>query len=155
MCSSVPFLILPQDPTITSCFKVSHFFNFYFHIFVFAYFIVFFDWIVIMLALTYQLEGMFFFYSFLPQYHFTPCEFFMPASAGDLSLESLNNSKSPQVFRTLLSILADLYNAIVLMVSILPLIFKSSCSLLKPLQTNLRAPTIIGITISFIFYRKE
>ena len=42
---------------------------------------------------------------------------------------SLSDSKSPQVFKTLLSILADLNNAIVWTVSTRPLISKSSCPL--------------------------
>ena len=43
-----------------------------------------------------------------------------------VSHKYLSESKSPQISRTLLSILADLNNAIVWMVSIRPLISKSS-----------------------------
>ena len=49
---------------------------------------------------------------------------------------NLSDSKSPQISRTLLSILADLNNAVVWMVSTCPLISKSSCS----------TPLIIGRT---------
>ena len=46
-----------------------------------------------------------------------------------------SDSKSTQVSRTLLSILADLKNAVVLMVSFRPLISNSSSPLLNPLET--------------------
>ena len=59
-------------------------------------------------------------------YYFTPCEFFTLALAEDLSL---SDSKSPQVFRTFLSILADLNNAVLWMSSIRPLISNSFCFL--------------------------
>ena len=50
--------------------------------------------------------------------------------------------------RALLSILADLYNAVVWMVFTCPLIFKSS----NPLVMVTRAPITIGITITFRFH---
>ena len=50
-------------------------------------------------------------------------EFFIPASANCFYL---SDNKSTQVSRTLLSILADLSNAFVWMVSTCPFIFKSS-----------------------------
>ena len=53
---------------------------------------------------------------------------------------------SPQVSRTLLSIQADLNNAVVWMVRTFPL-----SSLLKPLETVPSAPTTIGITVTHIF----
>ena len=65
---------------------------------------------------------------------------------------SLSDSKSPQISRTLLSILADLSNAIVWMVSTCPLISKSFSPCPNPLVTALRAPIIIGITVTFMFY---
>ena len=55
---------------------------------------------------------------------------------------SLNDSKSPQVFRTLLSILNS---TVVWMVSICPLISKSSSTFTKPLVSVPSTP--IGITI--------
>ena len=52
------------------------------------------------------------------------------------SHRSLSDSKSPQVSRTLLRILADLNNAVVWMVSTRPLIFKSSSPCTNPLVTS-------------------
>ena len=56
---------------------------------------------------------------------------------------SLSDSKSPQVSRTLLSILDDHKNAIVWMVSTFPLISKSSSPFNNPLITSPWAPIII------------
>ena len=65
---------------------------------------------------------------------------------------SLSDSKSPHVSRTLLSILADLNNAIGWMVSTHPLIFKSSSPCINPLVTVLSTPIIVGVTITFMFH---
>ena len=62
---------------------------------------------------------------------------------------SLSDSKSPQVSRTLPSILANLNNAVVWMVSTCPLISKLSSLWTNPFVTVLRAPITIGITITF------
>ena len=59
---------------------------------------------------------------------------------------SPNDCKSPQVSWTLLCILADFYNAIVRMVSILTLIFSSSSLFYQPLGTVQCTPITIGIT---------
>ena len=64
---------------------------------------------------------------------------------------SLSNSKSPRVSRTFLSILADLNNPVVWMVSTL-LISWSSNLFINPLVTVPSAPIIIGITVIFMFY---
>ena len=61
----------------------------------------------------------------------TPWEFFTSALADGLSLET----KWQQVSRTLLSILADLNNALVWMVSTRPFIYKSSSPFINPLVT--------------------
>ena len=61
-----------------------------------------------------------------------------------LSHRSLSGSKSPQVSRALLSILADFNNAVVWMVSTRPLISKSSSP-----YTN---PITISIAVTFIFH---
>ena len=66
---------------------------------------------------------------------------------------SLCDSKSPQVSRTLLSILVDHNNAVVWMVSTCPLIFMSSNPCINPLVTILRAPVTIDITVTFMFHR--
>ena len=64
---------------------------------------------------------------------------------------SLSDSKSPKVFKTLLSIVADLVNAVVWKVSVRPVIFMSSSPLTKLLESVVNAPIITGITITFIF----
>ena len=62
---------------------------------------------------------------------------------------SLSDIKSPQVSRALLSILADLSNAVLWIVSARTLISKSSSPLRKPFGTDPSAPAIIGITFLF------
>ena len=62
---------------------------------------------------------------------------------------SLSYSKYPQVSRTLLSILADISDAVVWMVSTRPFISKSSRPFINPLVTVPRAPIIIGINVTF------
>ena len=63
---------------------------------------------------------------------------------------SLSDNKSPQVSRTLLSILADFNTAVVWMVSTRPIISKSSSS--NPLATVPSVPITIGITFTFMFH---
>ena len=65
---------------------------------------------------------------------------------------SLNDSKSSQVSRTLLSFLAHLNNVVVWMVSTRPVISKSSSSFNNPLVTVPRAPITTGINIPFMFH---
>ena len=65
---------------------------------------------------------------------------------------SLSNSKSPQVFRTLLSILAVLKNAVVWMVSTHPPTSKSFSPFNSPLVTVPNGPITIGITVTFMFH---
>ena len=65
---------------------------------------------------------------------------------------SLNDSKSPQVSRTLLRILAILNNAVVWMVSTRPSISKSSSPFNNPLITVPKAPIMIGIIVTFMFH---
>ena len=65
---------------------------------------------------------------------------------------SLNDSKSLQVSRTLLSILADLSNAVFWMVSIRPFISKSSSHCNNPLVTVTRAPITNNIIVTFVFH---
>ena len=65
---------------------------------------------------------------------------------------SLNENKSSQVSRTLLSILADLHNALVWIVSKCPLISKLSCTFTKHLVTVPKAPITTGTTVTFIFH---
>ena len=63
-----------------------------------------------------------------------------------------SDSKSPQVSRTLLSILADLNKAVVWMVFARPLISKSSSPWTNPLVTVPSVTITIGIIVTFIFY---
>ena len=65
---------------------------------------------------------------------------------------SLSDSKSPQVSTTLLSILADLDNSVIWIVTTLPLISKSSSSFTNLLVTILKASIIIGIIVTFMFH---
>ena len=64
----------------------------------------------------------------------------------------LSDSKSPLVFRTFLSILADLNNAVVWMVSAGSLISNSSSFLTKTQGIVPSAPITIGVTVTFIFH---
>ena len=64
--------------------------------------------------------------------------------------ESLNDIKSPQIFRILLRILTDLKNAVVVwMFSTCPLISKSSIPCAKSLMT---VRITIGTTVTFMFH---
>ena len=65
---------------------------------------------------------------------------------------SLSDSKSPQVSRTLLSILAILNNALVWMVSTHPATSKSSSPFNNPLVSVPKAPITIGIIVTFMFH---
>ena len=65
---------------------------------------------------------------------------------------SLSDSKSPQVSRTLLSILAVFNNAVIWMVSIRMPISKSSRPFDNPLVTAPNAPITIGTVVTFIFH---
>ena len=69
-----------------------------------------------------------------------------------VSLWSLSGSKLSQVSTTLLSILTDLYNAVVPIVFTRPLISKSFWPFIHPLVTVPRAPIAIGITVTFMFH---
>ena len=70
-------------------------------------------------------------------YYFTPLEFLTSALADGFHW-SVNENKSPQVSRTLHSILADLNNAGVWIVCIQPLISKSSCPFYQTYQEHQR-----------------
>ena len=74
--------------------------------------------------------------------------FFILALVDGLSLESVWQ----QVSRTLLSILADLSNAIVWIVSSRPLFSKSSRSCTNPFMTVPRVTITIGIIVTFMFH---
>ena len=65
---------------------------------------------------------------------------------------SLSDSKSPQVLRTLRSILAVINNAVVWMVSTHPLNSNSSSPFNNSLLTVPKAPITIGIIVTFMFH---
>ena len=65
---------------------------------------------------------------------------------------SLSDSKSPQVSRTLLNILAIFNNAVVWMVSTRPPTSKSSRPFNNPLVTVPKAPITISIIVTFMFH---
>ena len=65
---------------------------------------------------------------------------------------SLSESKSSQVSRIFLSILADLNNIIVWMVSTRTPTSKSSSPFNNPLVTVPKAPITIGIIVTFMLY---
>ena len=66
---------------------------------------------------------------------------------------SLDDNKSPQVSRTLLSILADLNNILVWMVSTCPLISNFSSLRINPLLTVPSTLITIDITVTFMLHR--
>ena len=65
---------------------------------------------------------------------------------------SLSDSKSPQVYRTLLSILTVLNNVVVWMVSTCPSTSKSSSPFSNPLVTVPKATITIGIIVTCLFH---
>ena len=65
---------------------------------------------------------------------------------------SLSDSKSPQVSRTLLSILAVLNNIVVWIVSTRPPTSKSSNHFSNPLVTEPKAQITISIIVTFMFH---
>ena len=65
---------------------------------------------------------------------------------------SLGYNKSTQDSRTLLSVLADLNNTVVWMVSTRPVIFKSSSHYTNSLMTVPRTPITFGVTVTFMFH---
>ena len=69
-----------------------------------------------------------------------------------VSWGSFSDSKSPQVSRTLLSILAIFNNAVVWMVSTRPPTSKSSRPFNDLLVTVPKAPITIGIIVTFMFH---
>ena len=77
--------------------------------------------------------------------------FFTPALT-DVFHWRLSDSKSPQVLRILLSILAVFKNAVVGMVSISPPITNSSSPLSKTLQSIPSASITLCITVTLIFH---
>ena len=66
---------------------------------------------------------------------------------------SLSDSKSPQVSRTLLSILATLNTVVICMVSTRPPTSKSSCPLNNPLVTVPNASITLGKIVTFMFQK--
>ena len=82
---------------------------------------------------------------------FTPLEFFTSVLADGFHW-SLGDSKSPQISRSRLKILAVLSNAVVWIVSTRPPPFKSSRPFNNPLVIVLNAPITIGTIVTFLFH---
>ena len=107
---------------------------------------------------TFFVHTYFFFYLFLKRWYFTPFCLFLESSSSSsyhclrVFHWSLNDCKSPQISRTLLSILVDLNDAVVWVVLILLLISNSSNLFFKPLETVPSAPTTTGITVTLMFH---
>ena len=74
----------------------------------------------------------------------------LPLEKIDFFRRSLSDNKSSQVFKTLLSILVDLINAMIELVLILPQILKSP--VFPFLAIDPRAQLTIDVTLSFIFH---
>ena len=105
---------------------------------------------LICLVRIFLIDGtLIYYYLYYDYYYYSLRVFFTSALADGLSL---SDSMSPQVSRTLLSILADLNNVLVWMVSIRPLIFKSSSPFNNDLMTVPKAPITIGTIVAFMFH---
>ena len=81
----------------------------------------------------------------------TPLDYYITANADGLLLESKRQQDSSDL-QTLLSILADLSNALVWIVSALP-VSNSPSPLTKDFGIVSSAPVIIGITINFLSHK--
>ena len=64
---------------------------------------------------------------------------------------SLSNSESHKASRTFLSILADLYNSVIRIVSTRPFISMTSSPCTNPWVTIPKAPITVSITVTFLF----
>ena len=69
------------------------------------------------------------------------------------SFSHKRDSKSPQISKILLSILADLNYTLVWMVSIRLAISNTSSPLSKPLGIILSTPVTIGVTVALLYHR--
>ena len=84
-------------------------------------------------------------------FYYYSLEFFTSALADGFHWR-LSDIKSPQVSRTLLSILEVFRNVVIWMVSTQPPTSKSSRSFNNPLVTVPKAPITIGIIVTFMFH---
>ena len=100
------------------------------------------------ITITSRFQSWFYYY----YYYFTHFRVFHTSVSWWFSSRVLNGSESLQVSRTFLSILAHLNNAVVWMVSIRPLISKSSNPCTNPLVTVASPLITIAITVTFMFH---
>ena len=91
-------------------------------------------------------------YYYYYYYYFTLFESFSLTRELMVSDLSLSDSRSSPVSRTRLNFLADLYNAVVWIVSTCAVIFKSSSPFTKSLGNFPDALTTIGLNITFSFH---
>ena len=89
--------------------------------------------------------------SILVYYFFLFLEFFTPALADDFH-RNLCDNKSPQISWTLQGILSDLNDAVVWMVSVCFLIYKSSSLFTNPLEIVPSVSVTVGITVTFMLH---
>ena len=90
-----------------------------------------------------DVQANYYYYSLIRAFHISVSRWFFTG---------VSNSKSPEVSRTLLSILAVLNNAVVWMVSTRPPTFMSSSPFCDPLVTVPNAPITIGIIVTCMFH---
>ena len=137
------------------------FFAFYFHftqfmswqvIFVFFFFFFFFLIIIIIIIIKSRSHLLSLIEWSINYYYITTLRVFHTSVSWWSPTGNLSDSKFPQISRTLHSILYDLNNSIVWIVSSCPLISKSSSLIIKHLMTVLNALSIIGIIVAFIFH---
>ena len=125
-----------------------------------------FNWFLRTIPITIGITVVFMFHSFQLSkyyyycyYYYSPCfiisllvSFFLLLCQLVVSHLNLSDCKSPYLFRALLSLLADLDNALVPMISIFSLISNLASLFLKPQGTVLSMPTITGISIIFMLH---
>ena len=130
-------------------FADSLFFSFFFFVIIMRFgFLAGIRWSVCMLKSHRSLcESFYYFY-----YYYYLLIIFFTSALADVLHWSLSDSKSPQVSRTLLSILAILNNAVVWMVSTRSLTSKSSSPFNNPLGTVRKVPITIGIIVTIMFH---
>ena len=110
-----------------------------------------FQWLVQYSGYIFLLFVLDYYYYYCYYYYFTICEFFATVLTVAFC-RSQSDSKSPQFFMTLLSVLANLNGAVVWVVTILPLFSSSTIFFFRPLRTVSSVRTLIGTVVTFMFH---